>query len=212
MGGRDTLSPMLQYIPHLLGLGAPALALLGSIVVTLTAFHVFLLAVGKVVPPASKVGHVIGVAAIDVGKATDLVKALIAFFGKFGRGIAAGGLIALVCCLGCSPADLAAGAGAASAVLTTAEAFVTGIMHVLDWLKTRGVDPQTVKDAYAAAQDKDYGMAVAIASELVSKARAAGDPIPEYVETELRMAEGLLASKAVEQGMRALSTGGGPSK
>lgn len=111
-------------------------------------------------------------------------------------------LVAILCLvfIGCTPA-----ARAGIPVLSTVDAIGMGVAQVAGWCEDRGVEPETVASAKRLADSKDYQGALALLADVVSKARAAGDPVPADVEVTLRLAEGAAAAYAVEQGMRAIS-------
>lgn len=117
--------------------------------------------------------------------------------------LALAGLAPLAIALGC--AELKAAEAAASPVLSVVDAIGHGVANVVGWCDEHGVDAKTVATAKQAIADRDYATAVTMAADLVSKARAAGDPIPQDVEVTLRMAEGLIAAHAIEVGMGAVS-------
>lgn len=99
---------------------------------------------------------------------------------------------------------------AAVPALSMVDAIGRGVAHAVGWCDARGIEPVSVESARQALVEKDYGTALDLAARMISNARAKGDPIPEQVEVELRLAEGALAAQAIQDGMRALS--GGPSK
>ena len=112
-------------------------------------------------------------------------------------------LVAIILCLGlgaCTPAERAG-----IPVLSTIDAIGMGVSRVAGWCEDRGIEPETVASAKRLADTKDYTGALALLNDLVTKARAAGDPIPADVEMTLRLAEGAMAAEAVQEGMRALS-------
>lgn len=110
-------------------------------------------------------------------------------------------LVSLVAALllgGCNPAAFVP-------VLSTVDAVGRGLSRVLGWCDDHGVDAAKLAEAKKVAESKDYQQALVMAVELVSKARAAGEPVPEDIEVMLRLAEGAMAAQAIQDGMRALS-------
>lgn len=91
-------------------------------------------------------------------------------------------------------------------VLSTVDAVGRGLSHVLGWCEENGADESRLAKAERATENRDYLAAIALASEMVRDARKEGAAVPEDVEVTLRLAEGLMAAHAIEQGMRALST------
>jgi hypothetical protein len=89
------MQSILNIIPKLLGMGPEALALLGAVVVTLTAFQAFLYAIQKAcallasfLPGASKpaafflgAARVVGIGATDIGKAIEALKSFAGWIG-----------------------------------------------------------------------------------------------------------------------------------
>jgi hypothetical protein len=100
----------------------------------------------------------------------------------------------------CTPAERAG-----IPALSTIDAIGMGVAQIAGWCEKRGIAPETVDKARKLAADKDYQGALVLLADLVTKSRAAGDPIPAEVEMTLRLAEGAAAAASVEAGMRALS-------
>lgn len=85
------------------------------------------------------------------------------------------------------------------------DAIGRGVAHVAGWCDERGIEPETVRTVYKAIDEKDWRLALAETSRMVSAARARGDQVPEEVEVTLRLAEGAIAAQAIQDGMRAVS-------
>ena len=90
-------------------------------------------------------------------------------------------------------------------VLTALDAMGRGAAQVLGYCEDRGVDASTVKQGYDALAKEDYAALHDILEQVMVKARAQGDPIPEQTEVVFELTQQALAAHAIEQGMRAAS-------
>lgn len=103
---------ILQIVPSLVGLAPAALALIGAVVVSLTALQSAALAAqgfAKILPVPPGVAaffggaaHVLGVGALDLQKAASVLGKVVSLLGRFGKGAATGGLVLLLACTGCA--------------------------------------------------------------------------------------------------------------
>lgn len=73
---------MLEFVTRVTTLTPGFLAALGALVVILTGAQALCLALGKLVPGSSAVGHFLGVAAIDLGKAVEYVRAFAGWLAR----------------------------------------------------------------------------------------------------------------------------------
>ncbi len=93
-----------------------------------------------------------------------------------------------------------------STVLRDVDSVGRGVAHVLGWCESAGGDATRIAAAAEAARHGDYPTALEQAKAVVSELRAGGTVVPDETATLLELAEQVLAARAVEQGMRAVST------
>lgn len=91
------------------------------------------------------------------------------------------------------------------ATLTAVDAVGRGLAHALGYCADAGADRVKLDQAVTEAKRSNYAPAVVLARQMVAELEAAGKQTPEEVATTLDLLEEVIAARAVEQGMRALS-------
>lgn len=196
--------PAIQFLPKLLGLGAPALALLGALVVTLTAAQAVAYVVAGLFPTTSVIARGLGTAAVDLGKIATGAKALLGFVLKV-MGKAPSGAAVLLLLLGsvgiavqvpaCTPAARAA---LGIPVVSQIDSVGMAVAHVMQWCQANGVDSSLVDEAQKAIDDRDVYAADQVVRKMLAALAAAGHPVPPEMVAVLQTAEQAAAAQGVE--------------
>ncbi len=97
-------------------------------------------------------------------------------------------------------------------VISQIDAIGSTLAQAVGWCEDHGADRAAVDDARKAIQEKDLGAAIERIHVILQKSAESGEKIPVEVVALVETARGALAAQAIQDGMRALSTGGASSR
>jgi len=203
-----------DLVSALTGLSVASLAALGALGAVCVALQAVLLVVARFVPQASPVARVLAVVTTDLAKvATALATAarwLASRTGKphgFGRVeavivLAMLAVIAPCVHVSCTPTQRAA---LGVPALSQADAIGIAVSHAVGWCEAHGADATAVQTARTALVERDPGLAITVVRKMLIVSAAVGEFVPRELVATVELAEGLLAAKAIQEGMQAIT-------
>jgi hypothetical protein len=202
-----------DLVSTLTGLSVASLAALGALGTFCVALQAVLLVVARFVPQASPVARVLAVITTDLGKVATALGAAARWLGSRTtrpHGFAFVRVLAVLTGMAiwapfvaysCTPAQRALMVPSMSKI----DAIGIAVSHAVGWCEAHGADATAVSTARKALVDRDPGTAISVIRKMLEATAAAGEPVPPELVATVELAEGLLAAKALQEGMQAIT-------